>query len=151
MLGWLRNCIRGTLTMHQPAGGPQHVCQPFSRSQPAQWLLVSCTAVLTLTLAGKCFSALYPWTLLSVLCLVPLDSALGLISAQCPASGMHIRKATTHHHSACSAGTSCSESHWTCPGRQGSFGDQCVQGHYGLRCSQKDGVAHRHITSLHSL
>ena len=50
--------MQGTLTMQQPTGGPQPVCQPYSRSQPAQWLLVR-LAGFTLTLAGKCISVLY--------------------------------------------------------------------------------------------
>ena len=123
--------------MQQPTSSPPPVCQPFSRSQSAQWLVR--LAVLTLTLAGECFSVLSTWTLL-----------LARFRPM-PAPGMHIRKAT--HHPLClnSAGIAYYQSRWTCPGRQGSCGDQCVQGHHGPRCSQKDGDAHRHVTSLHSM
>ena len=59
MLSWLRSCMRGTFTMLQPTGGPQPVAQPFSRSQLPR------LAFFMVTLAGKCHSVLYAWTLLS--------------------------------------------------------------------------------------
>ena len=120
--------------MQQPTCGPQPVCQPFSRSQPAQWLLVR-MAVLTLTLAGKHFSVLYAWTLLST-------------SAWPKASIRHAQPQASHSPSLCphSAGSSCSHGCWTCPGGQGSCGGQCVPGRHGPWCSQKDGGAHRHVT-----
>lgn len=60
--------------MLQPTGGPQPVAQPFSRSQLPR------LAFFMVTLAGKCHSVLYAWTLSH-----PHFSPT-------PASGMHTRK-----------------------------------------------------------